>query len=67
MTTRFALACHRPSARAMPDRRPKGRLWKVPQAFRGARVATRPLNRDGLFGVSFAARHVAHIDLSNET
>jgi hypothetical protein len=40
----------------------KGRLWKVPQAFRGERLAIRPLNRDGKYGVFFAAHRVATFD-----
>ena len=43
----------------------KGRLWKLPQAFRGERVAIRPLNRDGQWGIFFAAHQVATIDLTN--
>lgn len=43
----------------------KGRLWKVPQAFRGERVAIRPLARDGKYGVFFAAHQIATIDLTN--
>ena len=42
----------------------KGRLWKVPQAFRGERVALRPLTTDGRFGVFFAAHQIATIDLT---
>jgi transposase InsO family protein len=42
----------------------KGRLWKVPQAFRGERVAIRPLNVDGRYGVFFASRPIAVIDLT---
>jgi transposase InsO family protein len=42
----------------------KGRLWKVPQAFRGERVAIRPLNQDGRYGVFFASRRIAIIDLT---
>jgi transposase InsO family protein len=41
----------------------KGRLWKVPKAFLGERVAVRPLDRDGQYGVFFAARQIANIDL----
>lgn len=41
----------------------KGRLWKVPQAFQGERLAIRSLNIDGRFGVFFAANKVAEIDL----
>jgi len=46
----------------------KGRLWKVPKAFRGERLAIRPLNPDGRYGVFFAAHPIATIDLtSNES
>jgi len=41
----------------------KGRLWKVPQAFRGERLAIRPLSPDGNFGIFFAAHQIATIDL----
>lgn len=44
----------------------KGRLWKVPQAFRGERLAIRPLATDGRYGVFFAARQVATIDLTDK-
>lgn len=43
----------------------KGRLWKVPQAFRGERVAIRPLDTDGQYGIYFGARQIAEIDLTN--
>jgi transposase InsO family protein len=43
----------------------KGRLWKVPEAFCGERLAIRPLSTDGLYGVFFAAHQVATIDLTN--
>ena len=43
----------------------KGRPWKVPQAFRGERLAIRPLTTDGHYGVFFAAHQVATIDLTN--
>lgn len=43
----------------------KGRLWKVPQAFRGERLAIRPLNRDGQYGIFFAAHQIATIDLTH--
>jgi transposase InsO family protein len=43
----------------------KGRLWKVPQAFRGERLAIRPLSTDGRYGIFFAAHHIATIDLTN--
>jgi len=42
----------------------KGRPWKVPQAFRGERVAIRPLTIDGHYGVFFAAHQIATIDLT---
>ena len=41
----------------------KGQLWKVPQAFRGERLAIRPLSNDGKFGIFFAAHQIAAIDL----
>ncbi len=42
----------------------KGRRWKVPQAFRGEPVAIRPLDREGLYGIFFAAHEIATIDLT---
>src|SRR4029077_14160092 len=42
----------------------KGRHWKVPQAFRGERVAIRPLPADGHYGVFFAAHQISTIDLT---
>jgi transposase InsO family protein len=42
----------------------KGRLWKVPQAFRSERVAIRPIASDGRYGVFFASRQIAAIDLT---
>jgi len=42
----------------------KGRLWKVPQAFRGERVAIRPRGADGQYGVFFGSREIAHIALA---
>ena len=42
----------------------KGQLWKVPQAFRGERVAIRPRSLDGRFGIFFGARQIATIDLT---
>jgi hypothetical protein len=42
----------------------RGRLWKVPQAFCGERLAIRPLDLDGRFGVFFASHRVAEIDLT---
>ncbi|MEN3375501.1 MAG: hypothetical protein V7604_856, partial [Hyphomicrobiales bacterium] len=43
-----------------------GRHWKVPQAFRGERVAIRPLTTDGQYGIFFAAHQIATIDLTNK-
>jgi transposase InsO family protein len=43
----------------------KGRSWKVPQAFCGERVAVRPQNSDGQYGVFFGAHKIAAIDLTN--
>lgn len=43
----------------------KGRLWKVPQAFQGERLALRPLTTDGRYGVFFGAYQIANIDLTN--
>jgi transposase InsO family protein len=42
----------------------KGRLWKVPQAFRGERVAIRPQAVDGRYGIFFASHQIAAIDLT---
>lgn len=42
----------------------KGRFWKVPKAFRGERLAIRPIDRDGRYGVFYAAHQVASIDLT---
>jgi transposase InsO family protein len=41
-----------------------GRSWNVPRAFRGERVAIRPLSTDGQFGIFFAAHQIATIDLT---
>jgi transposase InsO family protein len=41
----------------------KGRWWKVPQAFRGERVAVRPI-ADRCFGIFFASHQIATIDLT---
>jgi putative transposase len=41
----------------------RGRHFKVPQAFRGERVAIRALNIDGRFGVYFASHQIATIDV----
>lgn len=42
----------------------KGRLWKVPQAFRGERLAVRPRGKDGQYAICFAAHPIAFIDLT---
>jgi transposase InsO family protein len=42
----------------------KGRLWKVPQAFRGERVAIRPRGADGHYQICFGAHPIAGIDLT---
>ena len=42
----------------------RGRLWKVPEAFCGERLAIRPLDADGRFGVFFASHFIATIDLT---
>jgi hypothetical protein len=43
----------------------KGRLWKVPQAFCGERVAIRPRGSDGHYHVCFGTRTITEIDLTN--
>jgi hypothetical protein len=45
----------------------KGRLWKVPQAFGGERVAIRPRGVDGQYGVFFGSREIAQIALTGST
>lgn len=42
----------------------QGQLWKVPEAFRGERVAIRPRSADGRFGIFFGSRQIAAIDLT---
>ena len=42
----------------------KGQLWKVPEAFRGERLAVRPKRADGQYGIFFASHQVASIDLT---
>jgi putative transposase len=44
----------------------KGRPWKLPQAFYGERVAIRPLNADGQYGIFFGSHHIANIDLTSQ-
>ena len=43
----------------------QGKMWKVPQAFCGERLAIRPLDRDGNYGIFFASWQVASIDLTD--
>lgn len=42
----------------------KGRLWKVPQAFCGERLAIRSRGADGQYAVCFGAHEIASIDLT---
>jgi transposase InsO family protein len=42
----------------------KGQHWKVPEAFTGERLAIRPLNSDGHYGIFFASHKIAFIDLT---
>lgn len=42
----------------------KGKMWKVPEAFRGERVAIRPRGHDGNYGVFFASHQIATINLT---
>ncbi len=42
----------------------RGKAWKVPQAFRGERVAIRPRSTDGHYGIFFGANRIATIDLT---
>jgi transposase InsO family protein len=44
----------------------KGRLWKVPQAFAGERVAIRPRGPDGTYAICFGSREIASIDLTEQ-
>jgi putative transposase len=44
----------------------KGRPWKVPQAFRGERLAIRPMTTDGQYAVFFAAHQITTIDLTTK-
>jgi len=41
----------------------KGRFWKVSHAFRGERVAIRPLDADGNYGIFFASHQIGGINL----
>ena len=42
----------------------KGRAWKVSDAFLGERLAIRPLETDGCYGIYFASHLIATIDLT---
>jgi putative transposase len=42
----------------------KGRLWKVPQAFRGERLVIRPRGSDGQYAICFASYPITLIDLT---
>jgi hypothetical protein len=42
----------------------KGRHWRMPQAFRGERVAIRSRAQDGLYAVCFGAHQIAEIDFN---
>jgi transposase InsO family protein len=42
----------------------KGRLWHVPGAFQGQRLAIRPRGPEGHYGIFFGSTHVATIDLT---
>ena len=44
----------------------KGRLFKVPGAFAGERLAIRPFNEDGRYGIYFGAHQIAAINLTNQ-
>lgn len=44
----------------------KGRFWRVPNAFRTERLAIRPLQQDGLYGIFFGATQVAKINLKSQ-
>jgi hypothetical protein len=45
----------------------KGRLWKLPQAFAGERLALRPRGPDGNYALCFGARPIATLDLTTNT
>ena len=42
----------------------RGRLWKVSDAFCGERLAIRPIDVDGHYGVYFASHLIALINLT---
>jgi hypothetical protein len=41
-----------------------GPRWLVPRAFRGERLAIRPLTIDGQYGIFFGAYQIANINLT---
>lgn len=43
----------------------KGRMWKVPQAFKGETLALRPRDTDGLYAVCFGANHITDLNLKD--
>lgn len=54
--------------RKVPKEQPKfsfkGRVWRVPKAFQGERIALRPSETDGIYNVCFGAIPIATIDLN---
>ena len=44
----------------------RGQLWPVPRPFRGERLSIRPRGKDGHFGIFFASRQIASIDLNTK-
>jgi transposase InsO family protein len=44
----------------------KNRRWRVAKAFCGQRLAIRPKDRDGLYGIFFGSRQVGEIDLTDD-
>ncbi len=45
----------------------RGRLWKVPMAFRGERLVIRPKADDGHYGIFFGSHEVASIEINEPT
>lgn len=41
----------------------KGKLWRIPNAFRGETLAIRPSDTDGIYSVCFGAKEIRTIDL----
>lgn len=42
----------------------KGKRWRVPKSFRGERLAIRPQDKDGTYGIFFGANLIKTIDLA---